>query len=283
MPNLKQRIEEILAGAYSTNYDPVQASREYSESFQHEGARKAKFVIDRINDLDEPSWESLKGHVALSVGGADGSDLLALVKGTPIKHAILLEQDDETAGFATNHTKPLIEAESGTLKVIIGDAVQKLDRVVKLLEAKKERGANGLLCVFFGVLHERPRRSTEFEWGHCISRLASVFEQNLFFLSEPCLPPHKKEQVEVRVSKISEDQLFELLDHINAHLFNEQYQIKTMSRGFVRTDFPLVMEMLHKLLRSESIARFRHEMGERLTQFTSNEFGDCLAPSCQHG
>ena len=276
MANLEERIEEILAGIYTTGHDQVQATQAYSEYFQHEGLRKAQFVINRINELDAPTRNSLKDFTALSVGGADGSDLLALVKNTPVRRAILLEQDNVAAEWATEHTKPLIEAEGGTLRVIVGDAVQKLEPIVELLKADQKSGASGLLGVFFAVLHELPRRSVGFELRTYVARLASVFGRNLFFLSEPYLPPQKQEEVEVRVSRIDEDRLYELLKHINAHLFNNSQSIHKLSDGFVRAGFPLVMEMLHKLLRFETIPRLRHEMAERLTQFSSDQFVQAL-------
>ena len=82
----------------------------------------------------------------------------------------------------------------------------------------------------------------------------------------------KKRTFEARVANISEDRLYELLNYINAHLFDNCHLIPELSRGFVRAGFPLVMEMLHKLLRFETIPRLRHEMGECLTQFTSDQF-----------
>lgn len=272
MINWEERIEEILSRVYETDHDGDEAALVYTESFQHEGMRKAQFVIDRLKGIKSLTDELLKDFTALSVGGADGSDLLAIIKGTPIRRAILLEYDNAAAELANRHTKPLIEAEGGSLHVIIGDAVQQLEPIVARLKNERKRGSTGLLSVFFGVLHELPRRSPKFELRHYISRLATAFNRNLFFLSEPCLPPNVEDEVEVRVSTISEDRLYELLDHLNAHLFNNEHEILKLSDGYVRAGFPLVMEMFHKLLRFETIPRLRHEMGERLTQFTSDQF-----------
>jgi hypothetical protein len=270
--NWEERIEEILSRVYKTDHDNDEAAWAYTESFQHEGLRKASFVIDRLKGIEGLTDDLLKDFTALSVGGADGSDLLAIIESTPIRRAILLEYDNAAAELANRHIKPLIEAKGGSLDVIIGDAVQQLEPLVARLKTERKRGSTGLLSVFFGVLHELPRRSPQFELRHYISRLATAFNRNLFFLSEPCLPPNVEDEVEVRVSTISEDRLYELLDHINAHLFNNEHEIRKLSEGYVRAGFPLVMEMLHKLLRFDTIPRFRHEMGERLTQFTSDQF-----------
>jgi len=270
--NLRERIEEILANVYSTGHNQIQAAYEYNESFQNEGLRKSQFVVDRIEELDGKIHNELKDFTALSVGGSDGSDLLALVKNTPVRRTILLEYDNAAAQLATKYTEPLIKQEGGELKVIIGDAFQQLETIVALLDDERRDGAKGLLCVFFGVLHELPRRSSGFELRQYISRLSSVFDRNLFFLSEPCLPPHTEEEIEVRVADIGEARLFELLNHINAHLFGKKQSNNMLSNGFVRAGFPLVMEMLHKLLRFETIPRLQHEMKERLTEFTSDQF-----------
>ena len=270
--DLKLRIEEILANVYSTGHDQTKAAQVYNESFQNEGLRKSQFVVDRINELDAATQEELKDFTAISVGGADGSDLLALVRNTPVRRTILLEYDNAAAALATRHTKQLIEDEGGELHVIIGDAFQQLEPIVERLKVEQKNGAHGLMCVFFGVLHELPQRSNGFELRHYISRLSSVFDRNLFFLSEPCMPPYTEKDVEVRVANIGEDQLFELLKHINAHLFSKEQSIRKLSHGYVRAGFPLVIEMLHKLLRFETIPRLRHEMEEKLTQFTSDQF-----------
>ena len=144
MADLKTRIEEILANAYATGHDQTQAAQAYSESFQREGLRKSQFVVNRIKELDCATQESLKEFTALSVGGADGSDLLALVKNTHIRRAILLEHDNMAAELATTNTRPLIEAEGGTLHVIVGDAVQQLESTVERLKAEREHGVSGL-------------------------------------------------------------------------------------------------------------------------------------------
>ena len=272
MMNWEERIEDILSRAYETDPEGEEAALAYSQSFQDEGLRKAQFVIDRLKGIYGLTEELLQDFTALSVGGADGSDLLAIVKGTPIRRAILLEYDNAAAELASRHIKPLIEAEGGQLQVIIGDAVQQLEPIVTRLKRERKLGSTGLLSVFFGVLHELPRRSPKFELRHYISRLSTAFNRNLFFLSEPCLPPHVEDELEVRVSTISEDRLYELLNHINAHLFNNEFEILKLSDGYVRAGFPLVMEMLHKILRFDTIPRFRHEMGERLTQFKSDHF-----------
>ncbi len=276
MAEFEQRIEEILGGTYASDHDAVEASRAYNASFQDEGVRKARFVINRLSELDGSTLESLKNYVVLSVGGADGSDLLALVRGTPVRRAILLEYDDDAAGMATQHTKPLIEAAGGQFHVMVGDATQKLEALVGRLQAEKGNGAVGLLCVFFGVLHELPLRSPGFELRQYFARLTSVFDRNFFFLSEPCLPPSEQEELEVRVATINEDRLAELLGHVNAHLFGGRHVVRKLSQGYVRTGFPLIVETLHKLLRFDSIPRFRHEMRERLTQFTPNQFVEAL-------
>jgi hypothetical protein len=123
-------IEEILRGVYSTGHDLVQANLDYSESFRREGARKTQFVINRIAELDEATLGRLETFVAISIGGADGSDLLALVEKTSIKKAIMLEIDNAAAEFARIHTKPLIKRLGAWLEIVIGDAAQQLEAII---------------------------------------------------------------------------------------------------------------------------------------------------------
>jgi hypothetical protein len=274
--SFEQRIEEILRGVYATEHDAVEAALAYAANFQSEGERKTRFVINRIDEFDVYTRESLSDYLAVSIGGADASDLLALVQRTQIRKTILLEYDNAAADRANKYSKPLIEATGGSLQVLIGDAVQQLEAIVSILKEARAGGSVGLLCLCFGVLHELPRRSPGFELRHYFARLTSVFDRNLLFLSEPCLPPYDQAEMELSVSTISEDRLFELLGHVNAHLFDNRQPIRKLSHGFVRAGFPLIIETLHKLLRYDSIPRFRHEMGERLTQFTPDQFLDAL-------
>jgi hypothetical protein len=91
-------------------------------------------------------------------------------------------------------------------------------------------------------------------------------------LRQPCAPREADTRLQLKVSTIHEDRLAELASHVNAHLFKkEQYKVQKFAHGYVEMEFRLLLETLHKLLRYDAIPRFRHEMGERLTEYSAED------------
>ena len=277
MSKYEEAIEAILRGVYSDDNNRLEANHDYSQSFQQEGERKTRFIINRLLELDQETWRSLEKFVVVSIGGADGTDLLSIIKKTPIKKAILLEFDNESANFATQTTEPLIKQENGILEIITGDANQQLDNLINKLKQAKKEGYYGVVLIFLGILHELPSRSPNFELSRYLSRATSVFENNCIFISEPFSPQKQQEELlEFRLKDISEDRLYELVKHINANLFNNRFKPEKISQGYVRAEISVVIETLHKLIRFNTVSRFQYEMGERLTRFTSTELENAV-------
>jgi hypothetical protein len=283
MIDYEKRIDEFLTRAYETGHDRGQAVREYNETFRHEGERKTAFILNKLAEFDAVTQAALGGFVALSIGGSDASDLLAVVSNTPIKRAILLEYDNDAADIARNHTRPQIEAQGGRLEIIVGDAGQQLDTVRSTLEQEKAQGATGLLCLCLAVIHELPRRSPGFDLNRYLARLCAVLPSNLVFLSEPCAPREPDSRLQLKVSTIHEDRLSKLAEHVNAHLFKkEQYKPQKIAHGYVEMEFRLLMETLHKQLRCDAIPRFLHEMGERLTEYSAEDLRRAVLMALPH-
>lgn len=266
-------IEEILKETYSNSNNKLLSNIEYNENFQKEGERKSKFIVDSLNNI---SNIQLNNFVAVSIGGSDGSDLLNIIKNTKIKSGILVEYDNYAGQLARNHSLPTIQSLNGNLDIITGDANQQLENIIDKLKDYKDKGIFGVVIIFMGILHELPSRSPHFELTHYLSRLSSVFENNCIYISEPYFPEFNEDLLDLKISNVKEDRLYEVMCHINAHLFRDTYIVKKMSQGYVKSSPKLILETLHKLLRYDSLSRFQQEMQERLTQFNLFDFASAI-------
>ncbi|MEQ8978177.1 MAG: class I SAM-dependent methyltransferase [Deltaproteobacteria bacterium] len=272
----QRAIKRFLGQILRPESDSRTAAAEYAEAFSSEGEKKVDFVIEYFAQEEAGARLNLESYVALSVGGADGSDLLGLARSTPLKNAVLLEVDDLAAERARQVTAAEIKELDGQLRVIQGDAHQRLEDVVTVLEDQKSAGYTGLVCLFLGVLHELPRRSPNFELHHFLSRLTSVFDNQILFLSEPCAPTQGDEACELSIASVSEDDLYDAAVFIRDKVVRSNSDVRKLKNGKIQCSRTVAVETLHKLIRDDPIARSRYEVGERLTSFSEEDFVSAL-------
>jgi Cdc6-like AAA superfamily ATPase len=265
-----QNVEIILSNVHSVDVNRDQEMSDYSRSFNDEGARKVQYIVNKLGSHPRLSGDMLRRFIAVSIGGADGSDLLEVARRTSVRHCILVEYDNNSAEIARTKTQSLLSSIGCRLDIIVGDANQQRELIVAKLEGAKDHGIAGLILMFHGILHELPSRSPGFELTAYLSRLTSVYPNNLLFISEPC-STSGLEQYDFRIRNVHQDRLNELAGYINAHLFYNRHQPIALSHGYVRAPLPLILETLHKLLRFNDVPRFKYEMQERLTQYTPDD------------
>lgn len=246
----------------------------YNDTFKNEGKRKVKFVIDNLAEMVERRQSHFDPvrSVVLSIGGSDGSDAIALMTETGIKHGILLEYSNEAGQAAVRNADA--NAHNYTLKVVIGDAAQKL---AEALEKAREIApdADTLITLCFGVLHELPTRSPNYLHDRMLDQLFDAFPNVLFYASEPCSQPAMPigwpEIVEIGFPHVDPAMLHGVAQHVRDRLFQEQKLPAPEVRGpWVRMHRDLAVEVLHKTLRFDSVPSFHHEMQERLTSFEAD-------------
>ncbi|MBP2295260.1 hypothetical protein [Azospirillum rugosum] len=238
----------------------------YYSTFEGEGARKVQFVIEDLLSLIEAESFNHERAVALSIGGADGSDVLSLIERLKLKGGVLLEYDTDAALKA--HAKA--SGENLPLEVEIGDATQKLGAA--LARAKSFGDVDTLIVLCFGVLHELPERSPGYSHDALFDTLFASFPNVLVYCAEPCAQPSPPlgwpEVVEIALDDVQADRLVGVAGFIRDRLFG-MVAAPPQVRGpsFVRMHRDLAVELLHKVVRFVGVARFHYEMQERLTSF----------------
>lgn len=282
MAEISEKIELILRNGLVPPSSGAASQRQeargaYQTQFEGEGERKVKFVIDDLQVLVEDNMLDPQQTVALSIGGADGSDVRRLVDRLNLAGGVLLEYDTDAALrakeiAATNNTRLVVE---------IGDATQKLDAALD--RARTSFGAPETLIVLcFGVLHELPARSPNYAHDALFDRLFGAFPNVYIYCSEPCAQPDPPlgwpKTVEISLPDIASERLSSVIRFVRDRLFDrETSPPESRHQGMVRVDRDLAVEVLHKVLRFDTLDRFRHEMQERLTSFNAQELVRLIA------
>ncbi|MBB4268001.1 hypothetical protein [Roseospira visakhapatnamensis] len=280
-------IKEIqLNGLNSTpenagDVDYSASRRAYSASFEGEGERKVSFVLEDLRQLVLEGRFDPGNAVALSIGGADGSDLRALLQKMPIRGGVLLEYAREAAAAA----RAKADLEGGQrIEVVEGDATQKKGEAVDVA-LNCSGGAKTVIVMCFGVLHELPTRSPDYREDRFFDIFFSKFESVLLYCAEPCAVPAFDylgwpDEVEIRLPDLPEWKLRLVADHICLQRFGVGVsEDSARGGGWVVMRSNQAVEVLHKLIRFQDMQRFRHEMGERLTSFNGATMGRAIQAS----
>lgn len=286
MKNIDEIIEAILRNALareiSIGTPDGEANRHaYIQSFEGEGERKIRFVVDDLEALKEAGLLHPDRTVAMSIGGADGSDVLALMKRMNLSAGVLLEYDNDAGLNAQERTRDLREDGSLKFSVVIGDAMQKLNTALdKAKSAVKD--ADTLIVICFGVLHELPKRSPNYTHDRFFDILFSAFPTVMVYCAEPCAQPEFPlgwpQSVELGFPGVKADRLAGIARFICDRLFvGKAGAPEQRGQDLVRMNRDLAVELLHKTLRFSSVDRFHHEMEERLTSFDVQSLSSMLA------
>jgi len=271
-----KHLRKLLREAYGT--DSLDTTSDYDASFAAEGARKVAFIKDDLKNLFEQKKLAAEDIVLLSVGGADGSDVVEILKRTKITHGILLEYSREQAQKARDASNRLRRI-GKHLIVFQGDATRNRSEVILELEKLKiKNGKTCLACICLGVLHELEKRSPGFTLTSFIPTLGKSFDNFLFYASEPTVPNNWPEDIQLRFGNASATTLKDFSDYIRSRLWIDEKDIPKdpVEEGdFVRLRRDLAMEVLFKSVRRHSPERHRYEMGERMTSFLIEKFKLC--------
>lgn len=260
----KLKVESLIN--YNNNKDNVKFDEEYQSIFKDEGDRKSHYILEQFNTNEEIKNENLSKYVFVSIGGADGSEAESILMNSNIEKAILLELSTSGCESARKKSKKLSKELNKELIVCEGDATQKLDEVIQIMENYNETDKiNGLVLSIQSVLHELPRRSKNFRLSVFFGQLFSIFENNMFFCREPIKITGLPDIIEIKVGDSDPKRLTVLADLIDNKLSLSKIKTTPVAGGFINIDSTLGIELLHKLLRSKSVSEFKHELGEQLT------------------
>jgi len=93
--NVAEKIEQFLKCDTSETTLDQHASAEYQAQFSDEGARKAAYIVNDLQQNSIATGEALDNFCYLSIGGADGSEIEAILTQTDIRYGILIEKSND--------------------------------------------------------------------------------------------------------------------------------------------------------------------------------------------
>lgn len=268
MDSLANHVRHLLQHAYDNPSDH-QATESYQSTFEGEGVRKTEFIVEELQRCERDGLFKIENCVAVSVGGADGSDLDALLSHTAINTAFLIEYSDDGAQAARDRAAAW-RSKGKSLSVLQGDATMRKQDLINALRLLVPQGYTTLVLTFLAVLHELPRRSTEkYDLRSYLGTLSDVFPNNSIFISEPCTPLNWPKLVEIKIADLDTELLYRWSLYIKRSLWdNEQHPDPVqVGSGYVRMSRELAMETLFKTIRRHDVSRHLYEIGERLSSF----------------
>jgi len=274
--HISELIDIFLQGTYSTP-ELQQKADEYQETFAEEGFRKSSWILEEITKLSQEHSLPLDKMGYISIGGADGSEIENILMNTPINYGVLLEYDTGASEKARLKGSKLSDI-GKKLHVIQGDALSRIDEAFTHL---KSNGCE-LVCVSAqAILHELPNRSASFRgFDHFTAKIFSGFETTILISREPCRPLELPPDVEVHISEVPAKKLEAFIKLVADHLRFSRNDTFIHPNGFVQLDSVLCVEVLHKVLRSQSLSELKYELGETLTSLNTEELQDYLVSIC---
>jgi hypothetical protein len=257
--------------------------KDYQSLFKDKGIRKASQVLEyvnaeyqyylsksRVQDNNSNDLTSLRRSTAIvSIGGADGSELFALMNALDSRNGILVEISPSAAA----------EARARGIDIVIEDDVMDAaPKVVsQLRDWQKQSKISTVLISCQSVLHELPSRSSTFTkkafLQEYLTPLMQAGLQVMFYAREPC-PPWNWSQftdsVGIRLFDLHKDDVTKLSSYIAQQLkIPSDVDSTNIYDDNTRVILPVVLaqEVLFKMLYWKDIANFQYEMGEQLTSF----------------
>lgn len=277
--DLSQRIATFTTGAYSTP-ELKREAEEYQKIFSDEGARKSKWILQQLFEMCDRHAVELNKIGYISIGGADGSEVESVLLNSPISESVLLEYDTGACQQARMRVASL-KGMGKSLHVVQGDAVDRLDEGFQYL---KRRGCEAVCVSAQAILHELPRRSNSFAGlDQFLSNIFSHFETTIFISREPCKPVGLPDRVELKIPGVSAALLQEFIRLVSDQLKFHSSDTSTHPNDYVQLEGILCVEVLHKLLRSQTLQEFKYEMGEVLTSLDTRTLHGYLSHICING
>lgn len=272
----KQDLAEVIRLTIAAAYDEGE-DKQYQAAFSDEGVRKSQYIIDhlRTEELQSPVRLAELGY--FSIGGADGSEIEAVMEATGIRKGVLLEYDQRAAEAAAKRAERLRRS-GKELKIVIGDATTHMEACLKILSEWRDNNAlTGLVCSAQGVLHELPMRSKDFKLPIFISKLFRGGWQACYFYSrEPGEVEGWPPEVQIRIPNLPGADLVRYARYVSDRLnFKDSVQ-EELADNWVVMSSNLAIETLHKLIRGDSLPRRGYEFGERLTSLDPMKLAELL-------
>ena len=273
--DLNEYITEFLKVAHDKESLRI-LDASYQDEFKDEGERKSEYIVEDLRHHAKKGI-SLESIVLLSIGGADGSEVVSILEKTAINKAVMIEYSQEGAEAARIRAKKLSRINpKKEFRVICGDATQQLESALDIIEdwRSEDESLDGLVLSCQAVLHELPRRSPNYNHTRFIG---TIFRSNKLktkgiYIKEPCFPENWNghEKILMRIPGVDGELLSRFSNHVAKEL-DIACEAEYLAGNSVYLSPELALETLHKLIRKNSPSRLAYELGEQLTSFVIEE------------
>jgi hypothetical protein len=264
---LEKMIRDVV-GALAPKEEGAPVFYQYYKDFLQSGANKGKFVADDLEELarDHPELK-LERCAYLSVGGADGTEILYVLEHTPIRYGLLQDFSPEIWNTGRERQQQL-ERAGKKLDVKIGDVSQQITTCKnQLLQWRREGLIDGLVCSAQAVLHELPSRSPGFDIDFLLGEMFWDWQPCLVYCREPCKPEGWPDRVKLGLGTPPvKSEVMEALANLVKHTVGIQSTVLRAGPNHVTLSGELAVEMLTKLF---YLPDFKHEIGEQATYWSA--------------
>ncbi len=292
----KKKLSELLGDFYRHLNEPGSNIRkDYNEKFE-DGGKKAKDVIKFIQTIPREKDLGLSKLAYVSIGGADGAEILNILKFTPVPKGILLEYDFDLCRKAEQESVNFKLQDR--LKILPGDAWENKGSCNEILQEWMRSGEiKGVIISCFSVLHEMKFRAgnrlapySHFEFFRdLIENIPEIYffsrEPTRFMEWEPNL--HKNGtsgMVNLSILNwLTRDELFKFAETIQERLggVNDDYFNRKIKKvlNHITLDVQLAAEVLKKFLyflKDSSVNNLLYELEESHVAFNPERFSEIL-------
>lgn len=244
---------------------------DYQKIFSVQGLRNAERLISAVSS--SPWTVAPEQACVISIGGADGAELEHVVRSGIARHGVLVELSELGCAAARRRFAALSESVDGVrVEVFQGDVSTLVNTVERCLGSLRDEGITGVILSFQAVLHELPRRSSNFDPQLIFEKLLHLFESKFVYCNEPSTVENWPAVVEVKLPGVSAEQLAKMAEFLRDRLRFPASAVIPVGR-YVRMDSNLALEVLHKVLRSINTEEFAYECDEQLTSFDAEGYG----------
>jgi hypothetical protein len=208
--------------------------------------------------------------VCVSVGGADGSDVIELMRTAGIPHGVLLEFSASQAQKAKEAARKHLKGKH--LEVLQGDAFEQLSHCrAHLDELQSTKSVKTIVVLAMAVLHELelPSRSPGMDYDVFFGRLFKDFPNRFLFSREPSAVFGWPDTVQFRIGKaegpyahFSSSIVAEMARLISLVHKKNPKEVIEVADGYVHARSDIAAETIRRILYVSSEQDLHYELDE---------------------
>lgn len=242
---------------------PAERGTAYDADFESSAVRKALQFLE----VAAARGVGLANAVVVSLGGANGAEVDAILRKSECSRGVLIELSHESCDIARARASKLSKDLSGkTISVYEGNAEHAWAQARPAIEKLVEGGVVDTVAFSINaVLHELASRGGAFDLRRFVHSLVADWECCLVVLREPRRPSEWPDDVEMSVGTVEARTLLALVKAVSDRAKTE---VELTAGDFVRCKSEAAVEALFKLAYHADLA---YEMEERVTALAHSE------------